>query len=946
MLKCANCGRIFTDDSAQEIGCPCSPGKTVLLHDGPLQETTVAERTTQLLSAATTARPASGVFRSSIDAEATLQPASEKYEYLQKLGAGGMGEVVRAWDRDLRRFVAIKRLLSGPDSDETILRFVKEAQITGQLEHPNIVPVHDLGTDSNGRVYFSLKLIEGESLKNIIEKRKTAQEVVPGLKYRDVYTPLKMIEIFISICQAVAYAHSKGVIHRDLKPDNVMLGRYGEVLVVDWGIAKVLSGEISPEDQKTLPLTALESLPPEESMEGDIAGTPAYMSPEQAEGRVSAIGVRSDVYSLGAVLYHLISGRPPYEGSSSLDVLQKVRRDPPKPLVRGTFGFQPVARELKAICAKAMSREPESRYATANALSDDLQAYLENRPIDACPATPFERFAKWLKRNRAQVQTTSIAVVSAVVLLVSAYYGYREWRVRGLLRDAGSQLAAFRRNQSSMAGSESDAALAYDALNRVLLDLQRALDLSPRRASTISMLSDTYMEQWRIATRQENLPLAENARREVVRYEGGEPNRYSPELNGSAVVVLQPDPIEADLFLFKFVPLDTRSVDGLAASRLVPIPYDLAAGDIVATGFNSEVRRAQSGPAVMAGVHTIFNLEPAPQSRIPPDSRRELHLRPGSYLILARAPNRVETRVPLLVPRSGRVEQTILLPPSDGLVPGFFYIAGGPARIGGGSANALPAQEVTIRPFMMYHDEIGMGDYAEFLKALVRAGHKAEAVARVPRDFGKEIATLGPDGSLRGKFASDQALFLASAVRGVSHNDVQAYIAWRSQRDNLPYRLPTEVEWESVCRGADGRRYSWGNSYAPGFAFLLQSYSDMGGDRSWHWEDYKDESPWGVHNLAGGVAEWTSSAYNPAARAGDAEYGQFAIRGDAWSLPPVGLECAFRTSGQPEYFHPTIGFRLALDYPVANQAALKQLLNQASGNDMHMAPGQEMPGHP
>ncbi|HEV2992560.1 MAG TPA: bifunctional serine/threonine-protein kinase/formylglycine-generating enzyme family protein [Candidatus Angelobacter sp.] len=932
ILKCTKCGGLYTANGAsQEVRCSCSEEKTVLTtvngqekYDPAVDETTVrlGSRTdTQAESAPTIQmqRTNSVLFSLGLHAEnGQLQPmtAPEKYEYLQALGAGGMGEVVRAWDRDLHRFVAVKRLRSVSDSREAILRFVKEAQITGKLEHPNIVPIHDLGIDSQGRIYFSLKLIEGESLKSIIEKRKTNQEIAPGVRYKDVYTPMRMLEISISVCQAIAYAHSKGVIHRDLKPDNIMLGRYGEVLVVDWGIAKVFDAGAPPEEQHTIPLTALDALSPEASMEGSVAGTPAYMPPEQAQGRVQSIGPRSDVYSLGAVLYHVIAGRPPYEGSSTLEVLKKVQTTPPKPLTTGTVGFHPVPRELKAICAKAMSREPEQRYSTAEELRNDLQAYLEHMPVAACPMTPWERFQKWLKRNRKQAQIGSIAALTVIVVLSSAYYGFREWRIRALQRDAQQKLGAFRQHHQADAKSDSDSREAYDELNQVLLDLQRALDLAPSRVSTKRLLSDTYLEQWRVAMREENSALAKSARLEVNRYEGGEPNRYSAELNGSAVADLVLDPPSSQLYLFEFVPINSRLADGSFGSRLVPIPYDLKKRDVVATAFQSEKDRAVSGPAVLAGEHTIFNLSPQDVALVSHDEIHNLHLRPGSYLLLAHSPNRADTRVPLFIPMSGRVEQTIHLPAPDELPAGFFYVAGGPARVGGDSANARSVQSVNVGPFLLFHDEISMGDYAEFLKALVADHKRDEAEKHVPRDFGKKIVVMGPDGSLSGINTKHPKWFLASAVRGVSFSDVQAYIQWRSARDGLPYRLPTEYEWESACRGADGRRYSWGSRYTPGFAFILQGYNDTAGDRSWKWEDYKDESPWGVHDLAGGVAEWTSSIYKPSAVAGDAEFGQYAIRGNAWSLPPVGLECAFRTSGQPEYFHPTIGFRLALDYPV------------------------------
>src|SRR5258708_25052459 len=258
ILKCQKCGCLYqADDLSQETTCSCSVEKTVLtpaseqetaLIINNEQETqgqeTIGQETTGRMYSLASVRTTSVLSSLGLHSDCPrvhTEASPEKYEYLQALGSGGMAEVVRAWDRDLHRFVAIKRMRPELDSKDDVLRFVKEAQVTGKLEHPGIVPVHDLGIDSQGRLCFSLKLIEGESLKSIIAKRTSVQEISVGVRYKDVYTTLRMIEIFISVCQAVAYAHSKGVIHRDLKPDNIMLGRYGEALVVDWGIAKVLA---------------------------------------------------------------------------------------------------------------------------------------------------------------------------------------------------------------------------------------------------------------------------------------------------------------------------------------------------------------------------------------------------------------------------------------------------------------------------------------------------------------------------------------------------------------------------------------------------------------------------------------------------------------------------------------------------------------------------------
>src|ERR1051326_300666 len=338
-----------------------------------------------------------------------------KYEIKSKLGQGGMGEVYKVLDRDLRREVAMKRLrpqAAMGAAEEDLLRFVKEAQAAGRLEHPNIVPVHDLGVDGDGRVYFTLKYVKGLSLKEVIRGRRDATQLEDKRKFRDVFTPRQMIEILISVCNAVAYAHSKDIIHRDLKPDNVMLGNFGEVLVMDWGLAKILgkkgAHEVPQESSFDFNLRA--NLDSSMTMEGAIAGAPAYMSPEQAEGRISELDFRTDVYSLGAMLYEILAGEPPYKGTTALEVVRMVTEGPPPPLASGTHGFRPIPRELKAICEKAMAHEAGQRYSTAEQMRDDLTANLEDLPVSSCPDTSIQRTVKWIKRNRYRVTASAIKI--------------------------------------------------------------------------------------------------------------------------------------------------------------------------------------------------------------------------------------------------------------------------------------------------------------------------------------------------------------------------------------------------------------------------------------------------------------------------------------------------------------------------------------------------------
>src|SRR4051812_11930362 len=375
-------------------------------------------------------------------AEAT-QLVSGKYETVGKLGQGGGGQVLKVLDRDLRREVAMKMLLpqhregGGGIPEDVLLRFIKEAQATGQLEHPNIVPVHDLGVDGNGHIYFTLKYAQGDSLKDVIRGRRDDLMNDERRRFRDLFSPLQMVEVLIGICQGVAYAHSKGIIHRDLKPENVMMGRFGEVLVMDWGLAKALGKNALPTEQ---PESVADLTMPDgdasQTMEGSIAGTPAYMSPEQAAGKISELNERTDIYSLGSMLYKILSGHPPYKGTSALDVVRQVLAGPPPSLSSGTYGFRPIPRELKAICEKAMQREPGMRYSSVQAMRDDLQNYVLQRPVAACPDTAMQRAMKFYRRNKNLIATAGASVAAVLVLGVLTYFVVHRLSIRSHIKTA------------------------------------------------------------------------------------------------------------------------------------------------------------------------------------------------------------------------------------------------------------------------------------------------------------------------------------------------------------------------------------------------------------------------------------------------------------------------------------------------------------------------------
>jgi eukaryotic-like serine/threonine-protein kinase len=275
-----------------------------------------------------------------------------------------------ALDAALNSEVALKEIRPEQADDPTSrARFVLEAEVTGRLEHPGVVPVYGLGSSPTGRPYYAMRLIKGDSLKEAIDRFHGEGEktlVLRGLLNR-----------FVGVCNAVAYAHGRGVLHRDLKPANVMLGPYGETLVVDWGLAKVI-GRHETDDVRTPEATLRPVGSGSETAAGSTVGTPAYMSPEQAEGRLDALGPVSDVYSLGATLYCLLTGRAPFPGGDVATVLRQVQRGefPPPRAVNWN-----VPRALESVCLRAMSLRPEDRYSSVRALVEDLEHWLADEPV-------------------------------------------------------------------------------------------------------------------------------------------------------------------------------------------------------------------------------------------------------------------------------------------------------------------------------------------------------------------------------------------------------------------------------------------------------------------------------------------------------------------------------------------------------------------------------------
>jgi serine/threonine protein kinase/tetratricopeptide (TPR) repeat protein len=360
-----------------------------------------------------------------------------RYEPVKELGRGGMGVVLRVRDNDLRRDVAMKVLR--PDRNDTrsdqgkrdLRRFIEEAQITGQLEHPGIVPVHEMGCDAQGRVFFTMKMVRGEPLSEVLRRLRLGDAETVNAWPLD-----RMLGVFLKICEALDFAHAHNVVHRDLKPANVMLGNFGEVLVMDWGLARVLdapgqeAASATVSTESTERRAAVKSASAEFTLDGTVVGTPAYMAPEQARGELARIDARTDVFALGAILYEMLCLRPPYEGADATQLIESaaqgiiktpLARAAKDPTIRYRMAHLPgskIPRELDAVCMKALSQAQSDRYPSVRTLQAEIENFIAGRPVSVRRDPLAVRMAKWVRRHPTLAASAAAAVV--VVLLSAA----------------------------------------------------------------------------------------------------------------------------------------------------------------------------------------------------------------------------------------------------------------------------------------------------------------------------------------------------------------------------------------------------------------------------------------------------------------------------------------------------------------------------------------------
>ncbi len=863
------------------------------------------------------------------------QPAADgatdapRFEPGPEIGRGGMGIVRRVRDTELRRDLALKILRR--DGPHARRRFLEEARITGRLDHPGVVPVHRIGADSAGRPFFTMRLVEGLDFEEVIRRVHAGD---------GEWTMTRALDALIKLCDTMAFAHARGIVHRDLKPANVRVGRFGEVYVMDWGLARDLSAP-DAHDLRLAPGPASierDAASDEDfavvTLQGDVLGTPAYMPPEQARGDVHAIDARADVYAAGAMLYHLLTGARPYDERRNRDVLERVRHDAPVPVL----ARRPRAsRELAAIAEKAMARDPSDRYADMGGMGRDLRAFLEQRVVGAYRSGPFPRLLKWVARNRVLAGVLLLALAGGAIAAAVIALARSENRAR-IMQLSGPRLgdyfaALWPPHPGGVPAIErwiGDARsyLATQAENQRELERLRARAL-PRNADRPAERRDAAH---RADLRRQRVGLIAHFEQMAADYERGD--NHIPEGRNIAWVRAQvvsntmalhaEDEREPQHLTYEFADADDQRLFD-ALSRIAADQSDLQDGPTKA----GLLTLAERGLAIARGIERDSLLNHAERWRraiasiadpVQCPDYRGLEMKPQLGLVpLGRDPDsglwefwHVATGAEPLRDERGRV----LVTEDAGVV--LVLLPGGGLERG---SQALDPQEPNYDPWAEPNAPVSAAsDLDPFF-----LGKFELTQAQWLRIAGRNCSTAG------GQYAP--WVPLVHPVESMDHPEAVRALAV------VGLVVPTEAQWEFAARA--GTRTPWHTGHDPCSLIGRANFADRshalepGAKQRDYAEglEFDDGVPFsapvgsfapnrfGLHDTAGNVREWCSDRgpfpYNESMTrmftseriyVGD---GTQAVRGGSYSTPPSRLRTAARDQVGADRRAPDIGLRPA-----------------------------------
>lgn len=788
-------------------------------------------------------------------------PVMLRYADRGTIGRGAMGEVRRVYDRHLERVLAMKVLAQDlVEHRPSRIRFLAEARLTAQLQHPSIVAVHDHGAFNDGRLWFTMREVRGRTLSEVIDELhwKARHGAWPT---EGEVTLHRVVDAFRRLCDGVAYAHSKGVVHRDLKPSNLMVGEFGEVQVMDWGLGKRALDLDGACESKPLGDSAL-------TQDGDVVGTPAYMSPEQAAGKRSEIDARSDVWSLGACLRKILTNRPPVEGRSPA-VLAFILMGRIKPIASTVDeDHAPLPRDLVVICDKAMAFERPDRYADAGEIAADLGAWLEGvRRRDRAlaivhEAAKLEPEIQELRVRAAVLREEAEATLRALPYAARAEDKYVGWELE-------DRAAALERSTS---------------LEEVewLQRLRSALEVVPELNEAHERLADHYRARLLEADACRDANAAARCEALLRLHDRG---AHTVFLEGAGTLTLMTDPPGARVTAHRYVDerrrLVTRELRVLGETPLVAI--ELPHGSYLLT----------------------IELDGRPTVRYPVVIER------GEHWDGVAPCDDAPTVVP--IPTAEELGGDMVYVPV-----GWFWSGGDPK-----AGESLKRRRVWVDGLLAAKHPVTNRQFVEHLNRLVRAGREDEARRGAPRSAtdSEPLFLDAGEGHYRLPGSSDDAQW--DPLCPISFVD---WYAAARYAEEVGGRLPDELEWEKMARGVDGRGYACGDHVEPSWVTIMGSTASVPG-RTPVTAAPIDESPYGVLGTIGNVREWCANAWlldGPAIEgarlprfekpAGPAADGR-AARGGAFHSVPELARAACRFAGEPDNRFAVVGFRVVRSYP-------------------------------